>query len=156
MAYIISPDKIKESLPEYDPERSQDFHHESTRLADKDFSIALKGRSEDSVILMSGGSASGKSEYVSAYLENSRNAIIYDGTLPTLEGARIKFRQAKAAEKSVEVVAVVPVDLRIAYLAFLNRSRKYPSQHFFSYTFAFSQHLTSNSRCIARPTFNAC
>jgi hypothetical protein len=100
MAYIISADDIKETLPGYTPDRAEAFHITSAKMADKAYAKALKERPEDRVILMSGGTASGKSEYVSAYLVNNE-AIILDGTLPSLEGASIKIRSARKAGKSV-------------------------------------------------------
>lgn len=130
MAYIISADEIKKTLPGYDPSHSEDYHKESARLADKAFETAVRERAEEVVILMSGGTASGKSEYVSVYL-TKRPCIVLDGTLPTLDGARIKIRKALKAGKRVEIHAVLPDDFRIAYIAFLNRDRKFSDEHFF-------------------------
>lgn len=130
MAYIISADEIKKSLSGYDPAHSEDFHRESARLADREFHEAVKHRSEGHVVLMSGGAASGKSEYVSVYLRDA-NAIILDGTLPTVEGARIKIRNAQKCGKRVSVTAVMPESLSIAFSAFLGRDRKFSLEHFF-------------------------
>lgn len=66
MAYIISSYDMKQSLQGYNPSRAGEFHEASTRLADTAFEDALETRSESTVIVMSGGSASGKSEDVSA------------------------------------------------------------------------------------------
>ena len=41
MAYIISADEIKKNLPNYSPKKAELFHHESARLADQQFEIAL-------------------------------------------------------------------------------------------------------------------
>jgi len=130
MAFIISADDIKKGLPGYDPEHSDVLHRESARLADKDFEKALKTRQEKKVILMSGGTASGKTEYVSAFLAK-KNVIVFDGTLPTLEGAKIKIKKAMKCGKKVEIHGVMPDDLLIAFIAFLNRDRKFPPEHFF-------------------------
>lgn len=130
MAYIIAADEIKRTLPGYTPDKAEGFHKTSAKMADKAYANALKVRSEDPVILMSGGAASGKSEYVSVYLEK-RDAIVLDGTLPTLEGASIKIRNAHKASKSVEVHAVLPSSLPVAFVAFLNRDRKFPVEHFY-------------------------
>ena len=131
MAYIISADDIKESLPGYDPEHSEKFHHDSARIADKQYQDCLKHRQEKTVILMSGGTASGKTEYVSAYLKN-REVVVFDGTLPSFEGASIKVKRALKYNKKVEIHAVMPLDLRRAFIAFLNRDRKFPPEHFFA------------------------
>ena len=130
MAFIISADVIKKTLPGYHPERSEDFHHESAKLADKQFEQALKNRPEKVVVLMAGGTASGKSEYVSAYLQR-RQVIILDGTLPTFEGAQIKLRNSQKAGKRVEVHLVIPASLLVAFIAFLNRDRKFSLSHFY-------------------------
>ncbi len=130
MAYIISADDIKNTLPGYDPKHSEILHHKSAHIADRTYAEALKNRSENTVILMSGGAASGKTEYVSAYLHR-RKAIIFDGTLPTYEGAKIKIRKAERCKKKIEIHAVLPEDLLIAFVAFLNRDRKFPSEHFY-------------------------
>ncbi len=79
MAYIICSDDIKQTLPGYNPAEAETFHVQSTTLADQALDHALQTRPEKKVILMSGGSASGKSEYVSAYLSR-RKVIISDGT----------------------------------------------------------------------------
>ena len=130
MAYIIAADDIKETLPGYTPAQAEGFHETSAKLADKAYAQALKERPERAVILMSGGAASGKTEYVSEYLTNS-SAIVLDGTLPTLEGARIKIRNAYKANRPIEVHSVLPSSLSFAFIAFLNRDRKFPVEHFY-------------------------
>jgi hypothetical protein len=79
---------------------------------------------------MSGGTASGKSEYVSVYLTDV-NAIVLDGTLSTLTGAEIKIKAARKASKSVEVHIVLPESFPVAFVAFLNRDRKFSNEHFY-------------------------
>lgn len=130
MAFIIAADEIKKTLPGYTPDQAEGFHETSAKLADKAYARALKERSEDAVILMSGGAASGKTEYISEYLTNIE-AIALDGTLPTFEGARIKIRNAHKSGKTVEVHAVLPSSLSVAFIAFLNRDRKFPVEHFY-------------------------
>jgi hypothetical protein len=130
MAFIISADDIKQTLPGYDPSHSDVLHSESAKLADKAYEKALKTRSENTVVLMSGGSASGKTEYISAYLRN-RKVIVLDGTLPTFDGAKIKIQKALKQNKKIEVHGVLPVDMKTAFIAFLNRDRKFPPEHFF-------------------------
>ena len=118
------------TLPGYTPEKSDIFHRESAKLADASYAKTMKERSEPLVILMAGGSASGKSEYVSVYLQDT-DAIVFDGTLPTLTGAEIKIRKALKANKQVAIHCVLPEDLFIAFAAFLNRDRKFPNEHFY-------------------------
>jgi hypothetical protein len=130
VAYIISADEIKKTLPGYDPGHSEEFHSTSAKLADKAYAQALKDYPDQTVILMCGGSASGKSEYVSVYLQD-KPVIILDGTLPSFEGAKIKIRKALKAGKIVEVHCVLPESLLIAFIAFLNRDRKFPVEHFY-------------------------
>lgn len=130
MAYIISADELKKTLPGYSPDKSEVFHRESAKLADKLYTEAVKGRTEPLVILMAGGTASGKSEYVSAYVENEA-AIVLDGTLPTVTGAEIKIKKARKAQKQITVHCVLPESFLVAYVAFLNRERKFSTKHFF-------------------------
>jgi hypothetical protein len=79
---------------------------------------------------MAGGSASGKSEYVSVYLY-AEDAIVFDGTLPSFKGAEIKIKKSLKANKPVEVHCVLPQDFFVAFTAFLNRDRKFPAEHFY-------------------------
>jgi hypothetical protein len=130
MAFIISADELKETLPGYDPKKSEEFHHESAKLADKAYMAAIKSRTETDVVLLSGGAASGKTEYLSVYLKEKR-AIILDGTLPGFEGAKIKIRGALKYGKTVDITAVMPERFDIAFDAFLGRERKFPPEHFF-------------------------
>jgi hypothetical protein len=130
MVYTISADELKKRLPGYTPSKSEAYHQESAKLADKQYAEAMKGHAEPLVILMAGGTASGKSEYVSVYLQNE-NAIVVDGTLPTFAGAKIKIRKAVKAQKRVAVHCVLPESFLVAYVAFLNRDRKFSDEHFF-------------------------
>ncbi len=130
-AKIISPDDIKEGLDGYRPENSEVFHSESVKIADKEFKNALRSQSSPtSVILMCGGSASGKSEYIETYL-NKENSIIYDGTLSTIEGAKVKIRNCKRYHKNVKVIAVITNSLPKSFYAFINRIRKYSIEDFY-------------------------
>ena len=85
-AIIISADEIKKTLPGYNPKASHLVHRESARIADSNFSSILRKEMCKNIILMSGGSASGKTEYVDTFLLDE-DVIIFDGTLPTLLGA---------------------------------------------------------------------
>ena len=60
MAFIVSADEIKKELTNYSPGRAEEFHRESAMKADKIFSKALKEPSYIGVILLNGGTASGK------------------------------------------------------------------------------------------------
>ncbi len=130
MTYIIAADELKKALPGYAPEKSEQFHSASAKLADAQYASVLKERAEPTVILMAGGTASGKSEYVSVYLEQSP-AIVLDGTLPTFQGAKIKITKALKAKKQVTVHCVLPKSLSVAFIAFLNLDRKFSTEHFF-------------------------
>jgi len=129
-ALIISADKIKKTLPGYIPAHSGEFHRKSTRLADEQYAKVVKSPEYQEVILLSGGSASGKTEYMSAHLED-RNAIIFDGTLPTIEGFKIKHKKALLSKKILAVHAVIPYSFERAYIAFLARERKYDEKYFY-------------------------
>lgn len=91
---LISADEIKKRIKGYDPEKSEKHHSESARIADDDFKNALQTVQGCDVILMNGGSASGKTEFISEYLD-SYLGIVFDGTLSTAEGARTKIKNMK-------------------------------------------------------------
>lgn len=129
-ALIIAADEIKKSLPGYVPEKSESFHHESAKRADQQLQLSLKESPCKEVILMCGGAASGKTEYVSEYLVDLP-VIVFDGTLPTLSGAEIKIRSILKARKTPIVCAVLPDDMRRAFAAFLHRDRKFSDTHFY-------------------------
>lgn len=80
---------------------------------------------------MSGGPASGKTEFISEYLFD-KDFLIFDGILPTEKGAGIKIDHLIKIGKEVRVYAVWPSDLRDAYVAFLHRERKFSDEHFYA------------------------
>ena|SRR3989344_4224717 len=130
MAILISADDIKKDLPGYTPNRSEEFHHESARLADKKFYEIVETSKLERIILLSGGPASGKTEYFSEYLIN-QDVIVLDGILPTEQGAGIKINRIKKSGKKVEIHAVWPEDFKQAFVAFLNRDRKFSDRYFY-------------------------
>lgn len=130
MAIIISADELKKTIPGYDPNQSHIVHTESAKLADVLYAKAVGESDLKEVVLLSGGAASGKTEFMSEYLANGPY-IIVDGTLPSLQGAKIKTRKALKGGKEVTIVAVWPADLRVAFAAFLQRDRKFPDEHFY-------------------------
>ncbi len=91
MSIIIAADEIKKELPNYSPEKAEEFHHESAKKADKLFIETLKDPSYKEVILLSGGTASGKSEFLATQLD-TKECIIMDATLATELGAKNKIR----------------------------------------------------------------
>ena len=100
MAIIISADELKKTIPGYDPSRSHIVHTESAKMADGLYTKTIKESDLSEVILLSGGAASGKTEFMSEYLANEPY-IIVDGTLPSFQGAHIKAQKAlKYGKKS--------------------------------------------------------
>ena len=130
MTTIISADEIKKQLPNYSPAQAEAFHRESARQADKLFSEELKKTKYKTVILLNGGTASGKSEFLSGRLKNKR-CIILDATMATQLGAQNKLRQIFKAKKKTIIYAVIPDDLKRAFDAFLHRDRKFSDSHFY-------------------------
>ena len=130
-AIYIAADEIKKTLKGYTPAESEKFHRESARMADEELEAVLEevGTPEE-VLLLCGGAASGKTELCDAYLSDD-NCIVFDGTLPTPEGAEIKIRKIKKVRKSPVIVVVIPDDLKRSFKAFLGRDRKYSEEHFF-------------------------
>lgn len=130
MAYVISPDDIKEALPGYTPGKAENVHGKSIEIANRQFKNALKTRSERTVILLCCGGASGKSEYIENEL-GSKKAIIHDGTLSTRQDAYTKIRNIKRYKKKCVIVAVIVDSLAKSFHAFINRDRQYPHQRFY-------------------------
>lgn len=129
-AIIIEIDEYKKLISGYKPEEAHKFHSQSARMADKDFDKALRMMDYNRVVLMCGGSASGKSEYVSSALTNLP-VIVYDGTLATQEGLTVKIRNISKANKTCEVHAIIPNDLVKVFDVFIRRERKIPAQVFY-------------------------
>jgi hypothetical protein len=129
-AVIISADELKQSIPGYNPQESHLVHRESARLADKQYGEVLRTSPYKEVVLMSGGSASGKTEFISKYLVQEP-IIILDGTLPSYEGAKIKIKTAHKHGKQMRIIAIWPENLKVAFSAFLQRDRKFPDKHFY-------------------------
>lgn len=127
---IISSDEVKKKLKGYNPEKAELFHRKSAKIADKDFETALKNPYLQDVIFMSGGSASGKTEFVSYYLDDF-DGIIVDSTLSTITGAQIKIKKIIKAKKTPKIYAIFPDTLARAFKAFLKRDRKFGEVHFY-------------------------
>lgn len=131
---IIEVDEYKKKVKEYDANRSEDFHLESSKLADRDFIDALKSKKYKRIILMAGGTASGKTEFAKSYLIH-KNQLVYDGTLKSYEGFKVKRDKIKNYDKSrstFKVVLIIPYDWRKAFEAFLGRERKMKPAIFFN------------------------
>lgn len=131
MVVIISADEIKKKIPDYSPDKAEVFHTESAKIADKLFYAELRKTKCKSVILLNGGTASGKSEFVSTHLKRKR-CIVFDATLSTEKGAGIKLKEILKVKKSPIIYAIVPDDLKRAFDAFLHRDRKFSDNHFYT------------------------
>lgn len=127
---IISIDESKKQISGYAPHRAEEFQKESAKLANKSFDSALKSSPHGEVILMCGGSASGKTEFLSEYL-SSFQGIIFDSTLPTTQGAEIKIKKIIKSKKKPIICAIFPDDIKRAFIAFLGRDRKFSDEYFY-------------------------
>ncbi|NQU82457.1 MAG: hypothetical protein HQ539_00715 [Parcubacteria group bacterium] len=130
MAIIISADEIKKQIQGYNPNEAERFHRQSAKQADKMFEYELKHAKYKKAILMNGGTASGKTEFLSEYLRDI-DAIVFDGTLPTEKGAEIKIKKILKTKKKPIIYSVLPDDLNRAFIAFLHRDRKFSDKHFY-------------------------
>jgi len=122
---IIEVDAYKPMVPGYEPKKSWKYHKQSAKLADAAFKQALKNAQYKKVVLMCGGSASGKSEFASSSLINE-GVIVYDGTLSSVEGAKVKIRNSKRKRKRIEINAIIPDNITKVFRAFLTRDRAIP------------------------------
>ena len=130
---IIEVDEYKNKILGYSPEKSEDFHTESAKLADRDFVDSLKSRKYKRIIFMAGGTASGKSEFAHSYL-TKKDQLVYDGTLKDFDGFKIKIQKIGRYDKNhsrVKVVLIIPKDWVRAFEAFLKRERKMKLVTFF-------------------------
>jgi len=130
--FIIAADEIKPCFPKYSEKNASKFHTESTKLADKIFENAVKFIPQK-VVILGGGAASGKTEYLSQFIQEfgSFGGIFFDGTLPTLEGARIKIKNVLKNQRKLEINFVFPKNIQEAFLAFTNRRRQFSDEHFY-------------------------
>lgn len=123
---IIEVDEYKNKVPGYTPEKSESFHHESGKLADKDFVDSLKSRKYKRIVFMAGGTASGKTEFAHSYL-TKKDQLVYDGTLKDINGFKIKLQKIERYDKNnsrIKVVLIIPKDWVKAFEAFLKRERR--------------------------------
>lgn len=129
---IISSDSCKKKIPGYDPAKAQNFHEESARMADREYELAIKDSNIKQVVILCGGSASGKSELIDAYLVNeyNENTIVLDSTLSSNSGAINKICPALKKKLKIILYFVQPQSIRLSYQAFLFRERQFPVKHF--------------------------
>ncbi|PIZ66151.1 hypothetical protein CO051_07460 [Candidatus Roizmanbacteria bacterium CG_4_9_14_0_2_um_filter_39_13] len=130
MAILISADEIKKDLRGYSPWKAEKFHHESAQKADKLFEKTIKESTLIHVALLNGGTASGKTEFLSTQLLD-KDWIIFDTTMSSSLGAKNKLRMIWKAKKRPTIFSVIPDDLRRAFVAFLNRERQFSDIHFY-------------------------
>lgn len=129
---IISIDELKKALPGYSPEKADSFHIESAKLANKLFDQELKKIKNQAVVLMCGGSASGKSEFIEKFFITEKfEGIIFDSTLANIEGTKIKIKEIKKSGNVPIVCFILPDDLRRCFAAFNKRDRKIPESRFY-------------------------
>lgn len=130
---IIEVDEYKKQVVGYDANKSEEFHFESAKLADKDFTNCLKSKKYARIIFMAGGTASGKTEFASSYLIY-KDQLVYDGTLKSFDGFNIKLERIERYDKNnskIKVVLILPVDWVKAFQVFLKRERKMKNETFF-------------------------
>ncbi len=129
---IIEVDKYKEIIAGYDPAHSDDVHIESAKMADKDFEKLIKEKKFKEIIFMSGGTASGKSEFAIQNYRESEDILVLDATLKNIEGFKIKYKliQKYQKEASVKIIHVAPIFWPDALDAFYGRERKMKIENF--------------------------
>jgi hypothetical protein len=132
VSVIVSADEIKKTLRNYSPSQAEAFHRQSAKLADTEFYSQLQIPAYSKVIVLGGGAASGKTEFLVTHLKSQEdNAVFFDTTFSTTEGAKIKIRNILKAKKLPVLYFVFPDDLKRAYIAFLHRDRKFSDKHFY-------------------------
>lgn len=130
---IIEVDEYKKQIPGYDPEKSEEFHSESAKLANKDFDTCLKSGKYKRIIFMAGGTASGKTEFAQSYFGH-KDQLVYDGTLKHFNGFDIKVRNVNRFTKNtakIKAVLIIPRNIDQSFEIFLTRERKMKDEVFF-------------------------
>lgn len=133
---IISIDELKKALPGYAPERADEFQEESAKLANKLLETELKTMKNENlpIVLMCGGSASGKTEMIEKFLTEDFEGIVFDSTLSTIEGTQNKLRTIKNSGNITHVNLVLPApydDFTRPFCVFHSRERKIPVKRFY-------------------------
>ena len=129
---VIDPDKFKESIAGYDPLKAEEFHTQSAKMADQAYAEAIKDRVKyKNIILLCGGSAVGKSEFISTYLSSMDDTIIFDSTLSSRSGVKTKLNESRVRSKfNVTVIFIQPESILQSFIAFQGRDRQFPHTHF--------------------------
>lgn len=133
---IISIDELKKALSGYTPDRADEFQAQSAKLADKLFEKELKSIKNEQlpIVLMCGGSASGKTEMIEKFLAEDFKGIVFDSTLSTVEGAQNKLRAIRKSGNKPYVNLVLPApynDFSRPFHVFHGRERKIPEKRFY-------------------------
>jgi len=128
---IIDLDEIKKEIPGYSPEKADEFHEQSAKIANKIFDMRLKEMKNQNIVLMCGGSASGKSEFLAKFLPESFEGIVFDSTFSTPEGAEIKIKNMQKSGNTPILCVILPKNLKDSFTAFQNRERKIPEYRFY-------------------------
>lgn len=129
---IISIDELKKALPGYSPEKADEFHVESAKLANKLFSQELKNIKNKKVVLTCGGSASGKTEFIEKFfIAEEFSGIIFDSTLSKIEGTQIKIKEIIKSGNEPIICFILPDNLKRCFAAFNKRDRKIPELRFY-------------------------
>jgi hypothetical protein len=133
---IISIDELKKALPGYTPECADEFQEQSAKIADKLFAAELKCIKGEQlpIVLMCGGSASGKTEMIEKFLAEDFEGIVFDSTLSTIEGTKNKLRAIRKSGNKPYVNLVLPApdhDFSRPFRVFHARERKIPEERFY-------------------------
>jgi hypothetical protein len=130
-AIIIDMDSYKEKIEGYEPDHAQKVQTESAKLANKEFEKCLKLESIKEIILICGGSASGKTEFIDWHLKTIDNTLIFDSTLSSYNGAINKIRPTLKKGKKIRVILILPSTIESAYIAYLKKKKKVPCRTFY-------------------------
>ncbi len=130
---IISIDELKKSLPGYSPDKADDFHVESAKIANKLFDEELKSMKRKQIVLMCGGSASGKSEFIEKFFTDDFEGLVFDSTLSSIEGTEIKIKHVLKSDNVPVLCLVLPEnnDFKRCFAAFNKRDRRIQEIRFY-------------------------
>lgn len=119
-AVVIDSDTIKKKHPDFNPDKPQLLHEESSSLSKELLRLAVDEDATGIFRMTGGGPGSGKSEAVLKRIK-SQPSVIFDGVLGKVGSASEKIDYALSKGKRVELYPVyTPIELATLF----NRARK--------------------------------
>lgn len=132
---IIDVDDFKSLITDYiesDPASTNKVHSESGRLADSKFEEELKTKKYSELLIICGGSASGKTEFAHSFYEKEDSILIFIITLKNIGSVSSKLSHAyKQHIRKISILIIVPDNIEKCFYEFKQRVRQIDENVFF-------------------------